>query len=874
MYWDDDNYQPKPTAKVYQLRKEGQIDEAHSVAYKLYASNPSDDDYRKAFAWTLIDLCKRSYSNGNMQEAQNIVATLSSLPFEDRYDDFTETILKQIKSLRIKLDPFYSQIHQAAEYSKNGNNNEAYRIMSELAKGGNLSVDSHENYGWVIYKYLRDNIDTLTSIQVRSNLRDYLLLKNERPSNLHSQILNFALNYSKRDSQFRFVSFLKLWGPSNLRSTDFSESYGNDGKKIPSLMARIAKVVVNYPIEEAKEFIDLLPEGKEDFREYLRESYFWNIYHAAEEKRYADLWASFDKYLDGYSLSAASEWNSKILSLAERLMKEDNQCRFLQFFRKWNPDNFSRSDWLEESGENGEKYKPLAIKCLKKAFECLEALPDENRNDFNWLIDAYSKAIEKFPNDEWLTRELAKLFIYNNDILSAERIYKDLVLKLGDKYYVWYEFSKCVEDNKLQIAMLCKAVSLENNEDFIGKIRLSLAESLIESGHREEAVIEAHKYKSHYEQKGWKIDDFATAILSDNTITFDNKKDNKSLYDEYIPKAETYAYSDIPETNVVCVDEWKSDDGKRHIKFTDGEDIEVSVTPKKFPALSKAKKGQVWSFKFNVETEVEEISSFSYLRKQEKVKKSYTPLLVRCSSLEDWSILPLKYGYINHINPEKKAYHIYNQESNLIFEHFETQQFQKGDYVSFRQFKKVVKDETKTEACCLTKVDEEEALQHFKSRIVGVDDVNEQKQLFHFVLGPKLISGILHYDQTPIRPKVGDFLKITYYVREKKEVKKPGDNKKVVEVLRVEQTDEVNDNIVRNISGLLELKYKGEKYDWYDDEDGYGGYGDADFAFIGDYYVHKSILRKYNIDVDCRVSAKAIYTGDGKWKVYEITPNE
>ena len=140
-----------------------------------------------------------------------------------------------------------------------------------------------------------------------------------------------------------------------------------------------------------------------------------------------------------------------------------------------------------------------------------------------------------------------------------------------------------------------------------------------------------------------------------------------------------------------------------------------------------------------------------------------------------------------------------------------------------------------------------------------MDDVNTQKQLFHFVLGPKKISGILHFDQTELRPSVGDCLVIHYYVREIDDKKNPGRQKKVVEVIKAEATDEVNSELVKTISGFLELKYRGGM-DW----------GTPDFAFIGDYYVHKSLLDKYKIHSDCHVDAKVVLTGDDKWRVYEI----
>lgn len=80
-----------------------------------------------------------------------------------------------------------------------------------------------------------------------------------------------------------------------------------------------------------------------------------------------------------------------------------------------------------------------------------------------------------------------------------------------------------------------------------------------------------------------------------------------------------------------------------------------------------------------------------------------------------------------------------------------------------------------------------------------------------------------------------------------------------MEVLRAEVTDESNNDLIKHISGYLELNYK----DRYND-------GDPDFAFIGDYYVHKTVLEKYDITSNCHVNAKVVYTGDDKWKVYEV----
>ena len=86
MPWDND-YTPRPTARVYQLRKAGEIDQAYEIAKGLHDSNPEDDDINKAYAWTLIDLCKRYIAQGDLQTAQAYSDELSNISFDNTWDD-------------------------------------------------------------------------------------------------------------------------------------------------------------------------------------------------------------------------------------------------------------------------------------------------------------------------------------------------------------------------------------------------------------------------------------------------------------------------------------------------------------------------------------------------------------------------------------------------------------------------------------------------------------------------------------------------------------------------------------------------------------------------------------------------------------------
>ena len=245
--YDEDDYKPRRSTVIYDLRREGKLDDARQRAEEILREDNTDTDVWKAYAWTLIDICKREQQQGNIEGARQTVDYLSGLHFDTRYDEFADTLVRKIQQLKLSVNPYFAQIQEAKELSQNGNNDRAWEILTQLAAAGNLPVEAHESFGWTIYRYLRDHISTLTSVEVRTQLRDYINLSNERPSNLHSQILNFALNYSKQDDNFKLIPFLRLWDPRYLRNSDFDDSRDNDGHSIPSLMSRIARAIVNYP---------------------------------------------------------------------------------------------------------------------------------------------------------------------------------------------------------------------------------------------------------------------------------------------------------------------------------------------------------------------------------------------------------------------------------------------------------------------------------------------------------------------------------------------------------------------------------------------------------------------------------------------------
>lgn len=854
------------TQTVFKLRKEAKellgiqkankLNDALHIAKQLFQEDENDEWIQKAFAWILIDLCKYYIADNNLPQANVCYQKLLNINFEDE-DDIIEN---QKTFLKPKIDTIYPDIKKAEELSKSGNHQEAINIIKILISKNTFTKLHHEAYGWIIYRYIKKGEDKLTSIQVRFLLRDYMNLTNERPSLLHSMILNFALHYSKDHSDFNFYNFFKLWNSENLRTED-KEKQSHEGKEYPSLISRIFRVFIddNYKIEidDLLESIEL-NSWKDDFSsnqnilDLLREPFFWKIFNAKRENNLPHLWQLFLEYNQKFAGYEKSKWHSKVLSLAERYMTDNDEWRFEKFFIEWRPINFLKNDW-DETTKDGKVYKPLAIKCLKKSFDIIKSKKDKGFN-LELFIDLYDKAILKFPNDYWLKRENALLLIKNKQYELASEIYKTLVLELGDKAYIWHEFTSCFNNNAfdIKIAMLSKAIQLEKNEDFLGEIRLDLATVLIENNFKE-AQTELNIYKKHRETKGWKLSDKFTLLSKKTNNSSNDNYNNKDLYNNYIPKADEFAYSDIEWKTVVLTDKWEDNNGKDKCKLLDTKDISFVCNIRKFKELRKSELGQIFNVKL-------------YLKHtDEGINFNYLPLLFRKTEKQFWSILPEKFAVVDYINRSKNVIHAITSDNIEIFFKDNIKKYQENDIIKGRLLETKKGENTRYDFKNIIKSTKEIAINSFTSHLALIDNVNQSKKLFHFVVNSS-IQGIEYFENVKIQIQEGDFIKVWLV---KKHDKKH--NKIRYKIIEIKETEEKSENLKRELSAKLSLKYKksGSTVEYFDLSETEQKELSPDFGFVGDFYVPKYLIKQNNITENCMVEAIAIFAGD-KWKITKL----
>lgn len=417
--------------------------------------------------------------------------------------------------------------------------NELIDKIQILFKHYVFNPSQHEAYGWIIFRYLSIEGANLSSVQFRRLLRDYINLHNQRPSLLHSQILNQACKASDRFADFNLLSFIKLWGTNHFRNEDILPQLFK-GEEIKPLIARVLRKladITSLNVNEVMSAFALSPHIQDiQILDLLRESYFWKI-HNASNKRDNSIWGIFSNYSKLFVGQPASLWHSKILESAYWKMSESESWRFYSFFLKWNPDNIREEDW-QKVEKNGAVYNSLAHNVIGKFFDCLKL--SFRNEDLSSVIRLFDKAIELDKNDAQLVRKKALIIFMTGNIQEADKIYKKLIHQLNE-WYVWHEYARITtEPVSLKIAFLSKAILMGKKECFIGEVRLDMAEQLIYAGQPDKAALELKLYRESRTKNGWKLSHKYNILItglehvlpsSDNQTIY---KDEARLADEFL----------------------------------------------------------------------------------------------------------------------------------------------------------------------------------------------------------------------------------------------------------------------------------------------------------------------------------------------------
>lgn len=235
---------------------------------------------------------------------------------------------------------------------------------------------------------------------------------------------------------------------------------------------------------------------------------------------------------------------------------------YLRFADWWGFKHFLPADY-QQTEYNGKKIMSIAEQAyIAYAKKLLEGEPDHEVVGATHLDMARIAAfmpwldhiIETRPEYQYPAFFKAKLMLATgegSDILST---FLPFARKKQKQFWVWDLLADIFsEDQELQFACYCKALSLHTPDSFLVKMRERFAGLLLERGLYDEAKTELMLLIAAREKEGWNIPNRVKRLTTQEWYSSATaKKQNNALYQQHLKAAEALLLRDIPE-EVVAV---------------------------------------------------------------------------------------------------------------------------------------------------------------------------------------------------------------------------------------------------------------------------------------------------------------------------------
>ncbi len=315
--------------KVSQLRKSGQLAQAYDMAINDLEQEKNNWTYSALF-YVLNDLCKNALDTDDNDSAAKYLSDMDNiLP---NLDDAQGIAQKCISSLHNRLVPHIKEIREADKMSKDPTLvKNAYGTINDIYQNGELDGSLHTTFGWIIYRYAKQMLETGDIQAIKKALKTYISLSVERPSILHSCILRVAINLKqKHKTEFKFTNFFSLWGMGNLMEEDWVQGEKEDGTKFNSTVEQaICKFAAELKDDNItsvpKEFTDILNKAIERYHKPLYSHYKARILAASGHS---------DEALDLYRKLIAKMgqpylWNDIAELLDDHKLRKAAICKYI-----------------------------------------------------------------------------------------------------------------------------------------------------------------------------------------------------------------------------------------------------------------------------------------------------------------------------------------------------------------------------------------------------------------------------------------------------------------------------------------------------------------------------------------------------------------
>ena len=334
-----------------------------------------------------------------------------------------------------------------------------------------------------------------------------------------------------------------------------------------------------------------------------------------------------------------------VLQLAAKLAGQD-KFSMLVFSRLWNLEYLRPEDFERYRTEDGKEYPSLAERVIQQAGK--EAAASDNVQEQNYVLPHIGAAIDRFPDNIWLKLDKAKVLLSLGLHDEALAFGLQVAKAKSNDYWAWGLLGDIVSrtDQQAALGCYCKALCCPADDKFTGKIRLKVAQRMLDSNDLAAAKREIETVVRSKESEGHKIPEAAAEIVSQPWFSATQATaSNRDFYQVHAPAAEALLFNELPwlEANVgeKFTVPGKEDKPKRKIFLkTSSVPIEASIPESKI-GRKKPEPGDA----VRVKGEFDENQHFRIF------------VLEHRDSESSWDVFPEIIGVVDHVNHEKRVLH-------------------------------------------------------------------------------------------------------------------------------------------------------------------------------------------------------------------------
>lgn len=333
------------------------------------------------------------------------------------------------------------------------------------------------------------------------------------------------------------------------------------------------------------------------------------------------------------------------LQLAAKLSSHE-KLNLLKFLPIWDLQHLRTEDYQRHKGDDGKDYPSLAEKVIQQAGK--QAAASGDSNDLNYILPHLDTAIERFPDNVWLKLDKAKGLLGLGRHDEALDFGMAVTKAKSNEYWAWELLGDilALTDRAAALGCYCKALCCPADDKFTGKVRLKLAQFMIDAQNLPAAKLEVVKVLRQKEKEGQRIPEVAEQITSQTWFESTTANDsNANYYRANAGAAESLLLKQLPwiEANLgdrFVIPEMENKPKRKIFIKTPSDQLEASVPERRFEL-----KGLVAGDGLRVKGELDE-------------KKRFHIYAIEARPTQDrWDIFPTRVGVVYHVNNEKQVLH-------------------------------------------------------------------------------------------------------------------------------------------------------------------------------------------------------------------------